>query len=751
MKKLLLALFAFTLPLMSSATHVLGGQIYWDALGNDQYDVYADVYYDASGAFPPGSVNIEIDGVSHTALSDTLIQVANNCINSTYRIQRFKMTLNIPAPTSAPIHFVINDCCRANSVNVNNTGVFVIESRMYPAGANLSSPRFNSIARIGGGSTLYFNPTNPANLQTQVGLTEPLTEISGSIMPVAYNTGYSYQQPSSPNDFLTPGGLYYFGATTQGAYFISAEAHSVDAGGNTTSEVHIDWRFSKTATSTSNSPPQINMSTSSVLTTQDSVKYQTTASRGDSLLIQFMTSDFDFNPNFTPQQIAASLGGPAGNWTFTPVAPQSGYTSPSINSTEFEWVIPNNLPGGVYNFVYTARDNGCPIPFSTPITVEVTIPFDSVDVDTFGICQGQTIQLSAPITGSTYSWTPVADLNVANTQTVTASPSSDITYLCYVDGVLRGKYTVEVGASITPIGNKPAPNQIELTNPGDFDAHAFLYYFVPFAFNDTLVNISSSGMYHIAGVNGGCFSLSDSIQVLPDSSAGVFMIDQPVDPNDFLTLDDNSTYGANISIGGFDATLAIEEVLIPGAELSNKTGTVRLRLTDYNNDVHEAIGVPAGAEGVKFTYNTQIFLIGPSSKVELVVDSGAIEVPFAPVSLPHYYQAVQVTQIAGSIAGQSLTNELVPFVFNGQMAVSVEENELNQLVVYPQPAQDRVYVRGLETEVDFQLMDLNGRVLQSGILQDNDFLNVSEYSSGMYVLQLAREEEVHTVKVVVRR
>ena len=86
--------------------------------------------------------------------------------------------------------------------------------------------------------------------------------------------------------------------------------------------------------------------------------------------------------------------------------------------------------------------------------------------------------------------------------------------------------------------------------------------------------------------------------------------------------------------------------------------------------------------------------------------------------------------------------------------VSVNEFTLNanSLQVWPNPATDYVHVvTGDEGEAcTYRFYDLNGRLLQGGRLTGNDTeINVSNYTSGTYILQV--EDESHrmqTAKIV---
>ena len=51
--KLLLVVLINIISFTSSATHIVGGEVYYDSLGNDQYKVTFEVYRDCSGSDSP--------------------------------------------------------------------------------------------------------------------------------------------------------------------------------------------------------------------------------------------------------------------------------------------------------------------------------------------------------------------------------------------------------------------------------------------------------------------------------------------------------------------------------------------------------------------------------------------------------------------------------------------------------------------------------------------------------------------------
>ncbi|WP_170266396.1 T9SS type A sorting domain-containing protein [Phaeocystidibacter luteus] len=753
MKKLLLSLVVALVSLSSYGTHIKGGQIYWDALGNNQYDVYVELIRDPSGISMPANVTIDVGSTSVSAAMQTFNKFPAGCgAMDGYEVYIYKatnITMNVTAGSNLVVAY--DECCRPITDNVSGSGNLYIESVLHAAGANLSSPRFDLYNHYDeNGKRLFLPVINPEGLSTSLSMAEPLVNAATG---VTFNTGYSISNPTSPNDVLI-GNTFYVGTTTQGAYIAGFDVTGTDANGQTTSVVQADIRIvTSTAPGSTNSNPNIALTNASGWSTQDSILYSTNGLPGDSIYFRIQATDSDMNPNMTPQQITAELRGGGslpGNALLSPLAPQSGLVSTLTNNTEFLWVVPQGA-AGTYQFAVYITDDNCPRNGVNSLQFEVNV--SSIDVDTFGICTGGVVALQAPTSGSTYAWAPATGLSSTNTAVTIASPSATTTYTCHVDGNLVAEYTVEVNAPVKPLGSQPQPNQIELTNVSSFDNHAFLYGYVPFSFNSTIVTISNSGVYHIVGQKGGCLTISDSIVVATDSASGVYLIDNPLSGDDFTVFDDQSIYSMDITIGGHDATLAVEEIVIPGATMSGKTGGVRLIVADGTGLTQTVNGVQAGDEAVSFDLPQVAYLIQSSAnpKLTLVIDSGALELPLLEAqSMPYSINNLSVVSSTTTTRGaMSTSGDIVPFIFKGTFEVGIDENELESVLIYPQPAEDFIQIDGVEGELEYKIIDMNGRVLAHGTTETNR-IDVSAIQTGMYILSLSNEHAQRNVNVVIR-
>lgn len=90
---------------------------------------------------------------------------------------------------------------------------------------------------------------------------------------------------------------------------------------------------------------------------------------------------------------------------------------------------------------------------------------------------------------------------------------------------------------------------------------------------------------------------------------------------------------------------------------------------------------------------------------------------------------------------------------NGTADISVTENFLNNVSVYPNPAQDVVFIElSGETELtDIEIYSIGGQKLVKGSFNSNTYqVNVSELPQGMYLLKLTRGSKMAVKNVVVK-
>jgi hypothetical protein len=81
-------------------------------------------------------------------------------------------------------------------------------------------------------------------------------------------------------------------------------------------------------------------------------------------------------------------------------------------------------------------------------------------------------------------------------------------------------------------------------------------------------------------------------------------------------------------------------------------------------------------------------------------------------------------------------------------SIGIDEDALNAISVFPIPANDVITITGLEDTWNYNLLDITGRVLQAGSIDNNGRINVADLASGSYVLNLENAGSIKTVKIV---
>jgi hypothetical protein len=77
-----------------------------------------------------------------------------------------------------------------------------------------------------------------------------------------------------------------------------------------------------------------------------------------------------------------------------------------------------------------------------------------------------------------------------------------------------------------------------------------------------------------------------------------------------------------------------------------------------------------------------------------------------------------------------------------------ETNGLKDISVYPNPFNQYIQLDGIEKGQTYSIVNLNGAILQSGILEKNMLVNTEEIGSGIYILRIHGESSSNFIKIV---
>jgi hypothetical protein len=79
-------------------------------------------------------------------------------------------------------------------------------------------------------------------------------------------------------------------------------------------------------------------------------------------------------------------------------------------------------------------------------------------------------------------------------------------------------------------------------------------------------------------------------------------------------------------------------------------------------------------------------------------------------------------------------------------SVSGLAKNANDLAIYPNPAGHSFKINGLTNTCKYSIIDLKGRVLKMGVLTKDKLIDVSEFNSGIYIIQIETDEFKRTLK-----
>lgn len=80
----------------------------------------------------------------------------------------------------------------------------------------------------------------------------------------------------------------------------------------------------------------------------------------------------------------------------------------------------------------------------------------------------------------------------------------------------------------------------------------------------------------------------------------------------------------------------------------------------------------------------------------------------------------------------------------------IDDAELRQVKLYPNPTTGKIYLRGIIDWEEFRVYDIQGRIIKSGHVI-NDSVDLSEFSSGIYFIQLESKEGEKIQKRIIKK
>ena len=396
----------------ASASHIVGGEILWNCLGNNQYEITLNLFRDCFGITlgttdfvtfnsPCGTVDLTVNQVSVTEVSQLCPEeIVNSTCNggSLPGIEQWTFTGIVTLPPCDTWTMGWSSCCR-NAAVLNIVGPDLAEtyieatlnSATYPCD---DSPVFNNqpIPYVcAGQQVLYsFGVSDQDGDSLGYQFIEAM-EVGG--VPVVYEVGFSYLQPIPGIIIDQFSGLMTFTPNQLGNFIVTVLVTEYDDQGNVIGTVMRDIQFVVIACTN-----QAPIPTDGVI-----ANFSGSATQVGPYAIEMCETDqfcFDFEIN--DPDIIDTLG-LISNVSIVLPGSTFSYTGTNPVSGTICWTAPAGS-GGYHSFIINASDDACPVnAFQTYVYNVQVLTRTSAGPDQT-ICGQQTAQLEAN-GGAVFNWT----------------------------------------------------------------------------------------------------------------------------------------------------------------------------------------------------------------------------------------------------------------------------------------------------------------------------------------------------------
>jgi hypothetical protein len=100
-------------------------------------------------------------------------------------------------------------------------------------------------------------------------------------------------------------------------------------------------------------------------------------------------------------------------------------------------------------------------------------------------------------------------------------------------------------------------------------------------------------------------------------------------------------------------------------------------------------------------------------------------------------------------AGLSFATIIPTPLANNNCQIGIQENELLQVQVYPNPFADQFTIESYEDAIQLNIKSFNGQLLYASALQNGKYqIDASAWASGMYILELQSQKGTKVSKIV---
>ena len=472
---LLLVLFLFFGALPMFASHVPGGNITYECLGNNQYKVILTLYEDCGTSFISSS-NETVDVVSDCgqslslSLNNTVFQqnISQLCPSSMAQsecnggslpgvyMHQWEGVITLPNQCSM-WRFEFDDCCRNSSSNLSGSSN---DYYFYATLDNTVSP-CNSSPTISAPPIPYYCVNQPVCYNLGIvetdgdSLVYSLVEAREDInTTVNYQTGYSGAQPINGITIDPATGLINFIPTSQGNFVVVIMVEEY-LNGQLVGSIIQDFTFE--IANCSNQIISCNNSSISNVNGSVTQVNSTTLEMCEGVPFSFdlTFTDPDVNDSiFVISNIGTVLQGSVVNIFYT--------NPPSTNviTMNVSWTPPPGSSNNNNAFTVTVRDNACPVSGQQTLVYNINVVGSTYAGMDRTICLGDSVAITAQ-NGSVFNWNSLSgdpiqvgtNISCSNCQSTIAFPTQTTVYEVVSDlsgnCVNRDTITVNVAPNFT--------------------------------------------------------------------------------------------------------------------------------------------------------------------------------------------------------------------------------------------------------------------------------------------------------------
>ena len=204
----------------------------------------------------------------------------------------------------------------------------------------------------------------------------------------------------------------------------------------------------------------------------------------------------------------------------------------------------------------------------------------------------------------------------------------------------------------------------------------------------------------------------------------------PALTGDHATITPGNCFVADTVVGSVDFNLG-GNYDIDGLSFWNLNGDPSSAITGING-----VQFYASLDGVIYTPIPG----APTAFAAVPTPIGPAEVFTFPAVNANYIRMEVLSSHGDTIVGFS------EIAFSGSNTLSLPQTNTTSLKVYPNPTQDYVYIKGLETSKTYEIYDILGSIVRTGSISNGQAIDISQLKSAIYMLKIGTADPIRIIK-----